>query len=117
MDELESKINSLFSSPESMERIMQLAQSLSGGEREHREDKQETERSDAPGFDPKLMGLVAGAMQEFSSQGEADQLCKALRPILSQEKAERLDRALGIARLVRVARKVLPQLGGGTGNV
>ena len=109
MDDLEGKLNSLLSSPESMERIMQLAKSLSG------------DGGGAPsgqaGPDPRLAELMAKAASEFAVPGETERLAEALRPFLSPERAERLERAAKIARIARVARRVIPELGGGGGLV
>jgi hypothetical protein len=109
MDDLEGKLNSLLSSPESMERIMQLAKSLSG------EQGGAEAAKAAP--DPRLLGLITKAAGEFSAPGETERLAEALRPFLSPERAERLERAARIARIARVARSVIPELGGGRGLV
>ena len=115
MDDIESKLNSLFSSPESMERIMQLAKSLSGSEAKG--EARETSQESAPALDPKLMSIIGSALGEFSNKGDTERLAGALKPFLSAERAERLDRAMGIARIARVAKKVIPELGGGGGLV
>ena len=109
MDDLEGKLNSLLSSPESMERIMQLAKSLSG--------EQGASPSDRAVPDPRLAELMAKAAGEFASTGETERLAEALRPFLSPERAERLGRAVMIARIARVARRIVPGLGGGGGLV
>lgn len=110
MDELEGKLNALFSSPESMDRIMQLAKSLSGSS-----EASHTAEPSVP--DARLMGILTSAMSEFSSGGDTERLAAALKPFLSPERAERLDRAVGVARIARVARRVIPELGGDGGIV
>ncbi len=119
MEDLESKINALFSSPESMERIMQLARTLSGTEHK---DNAAPSQADAPenterltnpgGIDAATMQMLAGAMKAFSAPSEEERLITALKPYLSSNRMEKIDKAVGIAKLAKVARKVLPELGG-----
>ena len=109
MDDIESKLSAIFSSPESMEQIRNIAKSLSGGEKS----------SAPPGGsgpeaqpDPRLMQLLTRAMSEYSRPSEAGSVISALRPYLSPERAGRLDKALSIARIAKIAKTVLPELGG-----
>ncbi len=110
MDDLEEKLNSILSSPGSMDRIMQLAKSLTGSGEAPRE-------ADSPVPDARLMGILTSAVSEFSAAGDTERLAAALRPFLSPERAERLDRAVGVARIARVARRIVPELGGDGGLV
>lgn len=123
MEDLEGKINALFSSPESMERIMQLARSFSGNDKSGSSASSQDETPDAKGatdnlggFDPRLMMMLTGALKEFSAPSETERLISAIKPYLSSGRVEKVDKALSIARLAKVARKVIPELGG-TGNV
>ncbi|NLV49164.1 MAG: hypothetical protein GXY20_00550 [Clostridiales bacterium] len=106
MEEFEKKLNSLLSDPGSMERVMQLAKSLAGSEKAS-EDTSSLSGADAV-LDPELLKLFTGAMREFNSSGDAAAIVAALKPFLSNDRAERIDRALGIARLAKIARKLLP---------
>ena len=119
MDDLEGKISALFSSPESMERIMQLARTISGNDKSGESQASKDDSPDAGGrsdnlggFDPKLMQVVAGAMKEFSQPSEAALLISAIKPYLSEDRVEKVEKALSIARLAKVAKKVLPELSG-----
>lgn len=109
MDELESRLGALLSSPESMERLKGLAAALSGGEG----SASAPEAAPAsPAFDPAMLGLLQRVMGEANRPSEASALLTALEPCLSPERAARLDRALRLAKLAKVAKTVLPQLGG-----
>lgn len=109
MDELESRLGALLSSPESMERLKGLAAALAGVEG----GAAEPEAAPAsPAFDPAMLGLLQRVMGEAKRPSEASALLAALEPCLSPERAARLDRALRLARLAKLAKTVLPQLGG-----
>ena len=119
MEDLEGKINELLSSPESMERIMQLARTFSGNDKS---GSSASSQDDAPdtggaaeglgGLDPKVMKLLSGAIKEFSAPSETERLISAIKPYLSSGRVEKVDKALSICKLAKVARKVLPEFGG-----
>lgn len=123
MEDLEGKINSLLSSPESMERIMQFARTLSGNDNS---GSSASSQDNAPesggaadilgGLDPRIMMMLTGALKEFSAPSETEKIISAIKPYLSSGRVEKVDKALSICRLAKVARKVLPELGG-SGNV
>ena len=114
MDGLEEKLGALFSSPEAMAQLKQLADSLAGtlggGER-----PPGAGTGEGPGLgegpDPRLMQLVTAVLREYQAPSRTADLVAALRPWLEPERAERLGKALRIARLTRAARTVLPELG------
>ncbi len=113
MDDLQSKISAIFSSPESMEQIRNLAQSLAGGE-QPQNAAPVFQRQDEPSLqmDPRIMQVMTRAMSEFSKPSEASALLGALRPYLSQERISKVDRAMNIARLAKIAKTIIPEFGG-----
>jgi hypothetical protein len=106
-----------------MERIMQLARTISGNESA---GSSAPSQADTPsgsslpnnlgGIDPQMMQVVAGAMKAFSTPSEAEKLISAIKPYLTSSRIEKVERAISIARLAKVAKSVLPELGG-KGNV
>lgn len=114
MDGLEEKLGALFSSPESMAQLRQLADTLAGtlGSPDRGEGK-EPGPVTPEGPDPRLMRLITGVLREYQAPSRTGNLVAALRPWLDAERAARLDKALRIAQLTRAARTVLPELGGG----
>ncbi len=118
MDNLEEKINSLFSSPESLAQIKRLAEALSGGGAGAAAGESVPEPGRRPGtesnpaLDPKLMQVFASVMKEYSAPSEAASLINALKPYLKAEKTAKIDKAIAIARLARAAKAVLPEIGG-----
>ena len=111
MDDIESKISAILSSPESMEQIRNIAKSLSAGGEINNSPPQESAVPELP-MDPKIMQLLTKVMGEYSKPSESSALLFALRPYLSADKVKKLDRAINIAKLARLAKTILPELGG-----
>ena len=130
MAEFEEKLNQILSSPQAMEQIMSLANSLSDGSEHGREEDASGDSSklptapSAPGglgglssmlgsLDPtmlsKLMTLFS-AYQDGSD--EKTRLLEAMKPFLRPERQSKLDRAVQIARLSRVIRSAMSMFGG-----
>ena len=102
MGELEDRINSVLNDPRQMERIMDMARSLMGGE-----------TPPASGFeapDPELTARLGSLLQ--SGGGERRALLEALRPWLSPRRSEKLERAMRMARGARRAAAALGETGG-----
>ncbi len=116
MDGLEEKLGALFSSPESMAQLRQLADTLAGtlgsGAAEGRGENTGTGPASPDGPDPRLMQMIGAVLREYQAPSRTGDLVAALRPWLEEERAERLEKALRIARLARAAKTVLPELGG-----
>ena len=114
MDDLQSKISAIFSSPESMEQIRNLAQSLAGGSEDIQSTMPTAPQQTEPSLqmDPRIMQVMTRAMSEFSKPSEASALLGALRPYLSQDRISKMDRAMNIARLAKIARTIIPEFGG-----
>lgn len=90
MNELEETLSSILSDPGQMEKIAGLARSLMG------------DGEAAPPQTPDA-GLVRSLMNS-AAPGREQALLQAMRPYLSEKRREKLDRALQLARLARVAR-------------
>ena len=113
MDDLQSKISAIFSSPESMEQIRSLAQSLAGSSDMQNPSSSTEHHEDAlPLIDPRIMQLMTKAMSEFSKPSEASALLGALRPYLSPERMSKVDNAINIAKIAKIARTIIPEFGG-----
>ena len=138
MAEFDDKLNSLLSNPEAMAQIMQMAQSLSGGQAQQvpqAPPQQPTpppppppvQQAASPGGNPlaALSGLTGGMdtamltkllplIQELGSQNDSNarQLLYALRPYLKPDRQEKIERALQLARLFHLGKKFLAEWGG-----
>ena len=108
MNELEEQLNSILSDPEQMEKIAGLARSLMGGG-----------DSAAPQRPPEEQGIDASLLQKMSSlmhsggDGREQALLKAMAPYLSEKRRGKLDHALQLARLARIAQLAIGKTGGG----
>lgn len=118
MEDFEEKLNTILSSPETMGQIMALASSLSG---DAAQEPSEPAQAPAPGDLTALFrGMDSGTIQklmalweEYRRGGdEKARLLEAMKPFLREERQEKLDRAVHIARLSRVIRAAIEQFGG-----
>ena len=133
MAEFDDKLSSLLSNPEAMAQIMQMAQSLSGGQAQQvpQAPPQQpspppppppVQQAASPGGNPlaALSGLTGGMdtamltkllplIQELGSQNDSNarQLLYALRPYLKPDRQEKIERALQLARLFHLGKKFL----------
>lgn len=112
MSELESRLEQVLNDPDAMGQIMALARSLGGSSA-----PSPPSAADAPpqpaagGPDPAMLGRMA-AMLNQADQGDDRRtaLLQALRPFLKPDRCARLDQAIQLARLSRVARFALEML-------
>lgn len=127
MSDFEEKLNTLLSSPESMQQVAQLAQMLSQqSQSEAASPPQQSEplQANGGGNMGDLSGLLGGIdlgtlsrflplLQECSSeQNDARaQLLYALKPFLKPERQAKIDSALRIARLLRVGKQFFKGFG------
>ena len=121
MGELDEKLNAILGNPQAMGQIMALAQSLGGqmgGVSDQKEEPVSAERSGGDThlpleeLDPRLMQVGMRVLQEYQrGDDKKTALLTALRPFVKEERYEKLDRAIQIARLSRVIRVALEELG------
>ena len=112
MGELEDKLNSILSSPKDMEKIMNIARSLSGSA-----DKT-GEKKDAPKLpfgdvDPKMLGVMTRLMKEYNTtQSDKTALLSAMKPYIKAESRDALDKAGNILKITRLAKIAFSEFGG-----
>ena len=118
MAEFDDKLNALLSNPDAMSQIMQLANSLSG-------DSDTSAPAPAAPEPPaartggsvlsslsggtELLGKLLPLVQEMGRDSNARRLLYALRPYLKEERQEKIERALQLARLFQIGRKFLSE--------
>lgn len=123
MAEFDNKLNEILSDPNAMSQIMQLAQSLSGGNAAPPQPQSPppvtppspnnasaaSPLSALGSMDPKLIMKLLPLVQELGSGQDsgARQLLYALSPYLKPERQEKVERALQLARLFHIGRQFL----------
>ena len=141
MAEFDEKLNSILSNPDAMAQIMQLAQSLSGGQATEPPPQAAPQPPPPPprptpqpapppppasqagpdlfssltgGMDPKLLAKLLPLIQELGGQQDSNAraLLYALRPYLKPDRQEKVERALQLARLFHLGKKFLAEWGG-----
>lgn len=120
MEDFEEKLNTILSSPETMGQIMALANSLSGGGEEKPESGAAGEVAPLGEVSALLQGIDSTALQKLMAlwseyrrgSDEKTRLLEAMKPFLRQERQEKLDKAVQIARISRVIRAAIEQFRG-----
>lgn len=116
MEDLESTISQILGNPESMAQIMSLAKSLGvtpppGEEAPQESSPQEEPAQESPVSDGSLQ-MMMELMQQFGSTDQREaKLLNALKPYFSQDRQQRIDRALRIAKLSKIAGATLRSFG------
>jgi len=110
MDDLAGKLNEILHSPEGMQQVQELAGMLGLNA------SAPAPAAAAPpalpglgGVSPELMNAVlrlAPLMQSVQQDDDTTRLLQALRPLLSEARQQRVDRAMQMVRMLRI----LPQL-------
>ena len=114
MGELEEKLNSILSSPKDMEKIMDMARSLSGSLGKQ-EEKSREQKSPLPfgDIDPKMIGLMTRLMREYNTkEHDKTALLCAMKPYVREENRQALDKAGSILKLTQLAKIALGEFGG-----
>ena len=134
--EFDEKLNNILSNPDAMAQIMQLAQSLSGGQTAEAPPPPQQPAPPPPpprqsppspppggtdllssltgGLDPKMISKLVPLLQELGGQQDSNAraLLYALRPYLKPDRQEKVERALQLARLFHLGKKFLAEWGG-----
>ena len=94
MSDLEEQLNSILGDPEQMSRIAEMAKTLMGGE----------QTASAAAEAPHSGGLVGLARSAAGGgRSNAAGLLEAMKPWLSEKRRAKLDRALKISRMAKLA--------------
>lgn len=135
MAEFEEKLNSILSDPKAMGQIMSIARALStAGEAEGQPSADAAVPSAASGesaqpeldevlsplgdLDPKLIQTALRLFSEYSATDDRKTaLLAALQPFLKEERHAKVDKAVQITKLSRVARVAFQILKGEEGYV
>ncbi|MGE4353001.1 MAG: hypothetical protein AB7D36_02815 [Oscillospiraceae bacterium] len=111
MSELEDKISSLLNNPGEMSKFMAMARSImDGGGAPVSENKGENADSGG-GFDPMIQKFIGALGRQKEQKGNTAML-HAISPYLEKERGKKLERAIRLAQMAKVARMVFTEHGG-----
>lgn len=107
MSDFENKLNEILSNPESLGEIMNIAKSLglSGDD----EVKEAPEKNKKPEIKGDMLGAVtklAPILSEAGKDDDSTRLLKALKPLLSKPRQEKVDSAVKIIGILRILPKL-----------
>ena len=127
MAEFDEKLNQILSDPGAMAQIMQLAQSLGGdtssppsppsspppasSKQPSGDNGASLLSSLASGIDPAMLTKLLPLVRELGGKQDSNAraLLYALRPYLKEERQEKVERALQLARLFHLGKTLLAQ--------
>lgn len=110
MADFEEKLESILGNPQAMEQIMSLAQSLGGMEPKSAPPPASGKpaASDDLQIDPHLINSIFSLINQYNSNDDQRiALLSALRPFVKERRYSKIDKAIQIAKLSRVARAAL----------
>lgn len=106
MGELEDSLNQVLQNPEQMEKIANLAKSLMGGGAPEKS-------AEMPSLDPKMIQKISGLMNgDAVKDGKDRRLLDAMRPYLSEKRRSKMDKAMKLAKMARIASIAAEEFGG-----
>lgn len=110
MDEFGDRLNAILNDPNALSRITDMAKSMFGGEKKDGPAPESAPSGDA-GLDPDMLGKLASIMRKSSDSGSKRALLEAMKPYLSEERREKMDKAFKIAKLAGMASAAASELG------
>lgn len=102
MDDLQSKLDAMLSDPQTMQKIMGLAQSL-GGPPPSTDTPPAPSIEGLPAIDPGMLRKLSGLARGGTIDKDQQTLLRALKPYLSRERIGKLEKAMRAARMARMA--------------
>ena len=111
MGDFEEKLDSILNNPQAMSQIMSLAQSLGASS-----GSPEPSPADTPSplcdaglqLDPRLLTGIASLISRYNSNDDQRViLLQALKPFVKEQRYAKLDKAIQITKLSRMARMAL----------
>ena len=125
MDNFDEKLNKLLQNPEALAQVAELARGMQGQRDAASGGAQNGGTPPAgDGFDPGLLGAlssldpkmlngIAGLLGDLTAKDDRrTMLLTALRPYVRKSRQEKMDRAVQLLQLSKVARRALGMFGG-----
>lgn len=120
MTDFENTLNQLLSDPEQMEKLMGVAKAFMNSSDSGSGESEPRQPAGAPAdiasllgsLDPKLIGVIGKLMGEYNSGSDKEALLHAISPYLKAERRTQFERATEMAKLARIAKVAMNELGG-----
>lgn len=109
MSDFEDRINSILSDPGQMEKISQMASKLMGGMPQEQEREQEDGEEEKGDIFAKVGRMLGGNGRQ---EDDKTALLRAMRPYLSKERGDKLEKAMRFAKIARIAGAAFRESGG-----
>ncbi len=113
MDSMEQKLNAILGNPEMMSQLMTMAKSMSIPDPSSTQESIEENQLPVSiqGFDLAMVQKMAAIAQQANIDSNQQTLLRALIPYLSNERIEKLEKAMRAAKLAGLATTVLKNAG------
>ncbi len=109
MEDLQEKLNGILSDPQTMQKIMSMAQQLGSQPPPAAPEQPPQEGSFLP--DPSMLQKLASLAGQSTVDRDQQGLLRALGPYLSRHRLAKLERAMRAARMAGMATNLLGQTG------
>ena len=108
MGDFEEKLESILNNPQAMQQIMAIAQTFTGVQQNApKENPAQISASDLQ-LDPQMLSGITAMLGQYNRDDDQRiALLNALRPFVKEKRYTKIDRAIQIAKLSRLARTAL----------
>lgn len=103
MENMESKINAILSDPDTMQKIMAMAQSLNQPQPSAEPQAPVTTPSSIPDIDLSMVQRLSGLVGQSNIDKNQKTLLSALGPYLSRDRIQKLEKAMRAAKMASMA--------------
>ena len=103
---MEDKLSAILGNPQIMQQIMSMAQSL--GQSPQEPPPRQEPSPTMPDIDPAMIGKLMNLAGKTNIDQNQKALLSALQPYLTQQRLQKLEKAMRSARLAGAAASLLP---------
>lgn len=107
MSEMEEKLGAILNNPQMMQQIMSMAQAMRTNQPSQAPAPKPQESTSSLPVDPRMLQSLAGIAQKSGVDRNQQALLKALCPYLSQNRVNKLERAMRAAKMAGLASSFL----------
>ena len=100
MSEMEDRLNSVLHNPQMMQQILSMAQSMGG---QNQKEDSPTKIDSMPEIDLGMLQKISGLAGQSGIDKDQRSLLHALSPYLSQERINKLEKAMRAAKMAQMA--------------